>query len=130
MRVNLSVKNALILICVVYTLLTVTSSGMGLLLGRTTDTHVHILLRFIVTSIGIGSILIYTLFPHWPLLAISAFHYGVTMGIIFLLVWVSGFFIELHPNAYRDIFLNFSSVYVLITIGFQIAARFKRRRIA
>ena len=126
-RVNLHWKNALILICIVYTLLTVTSSGYELIVGETTDTHVHLLSRFLVTSIGIGSILIFNLFPHWSLLGIFTLHYGVTMSSIFLLVWVSGFFIQLHPDAFRDIFLNFTAIYILIAAAFQIRGIFKRR---
>ncbi|MDW7650266.1 MAG: DUF6608 family protein [Bacillota bacterium] len=128
MRVKLNIKSAFILICVVYTILTVTSSGFGLLGGRTTDTHVHLLLRFVVTSIGIGSILIFNLFPKWPLGGIFAFHYTVTMSFIFALVWMSGLFIELHPDAYRDIFLNFTSVYLLLSIAIQITAWYKNRK--
>ncbi len=126
MRINLSARNALILICVVYTVLTVTSSIYGLAMGRTTDTHVHLLLRFLITSVGIGSILILNLFPRWNLAGIIALHYIVTMVLILLVVRASGFFIDLHPDAYRDIFLNFTPIYVLVAIGFLV--REKRRR--
>lgn len=126
MRVNLSIKNTFILICVVYTLLTVISSIYGLAVGSTTDTHVHLLLRFLITAIGIGSILIFNLFPRWNLAGIFALHYGVVMGLILLLVWVSGFFIDLHPDAYRDIFLNFTPIYFLVSVGFLIRNKYKR----
>ena len=126
MRINLSVKNALILICVVYTLLTVISSIYGLAVGRTTDTHVHLLLRFLITAIGIGSILIFNLFPRWNLAGIFALHYGVVMGLILIVVWASGFFIELHPDAYRDIFLNFTPIYLLVAVGFLIKKKYKK----
>ncbi len=126
MRINLSVKNALILICIVYTLLTVISSVYGLAVGRTTDTHVHLLLRFLVTTIGVGSILIFNLFPRWNLAGIFALHYGAVMGLILLLVWLSGLFIELHPDAYRDIFLNFTPIYILVAAGFLIRNKYKR----
>ena len=128
MRIKLSLKNALILICIVYTVLIVTSSGMGLLQGQTTDTHTHLLMRFVVTSLGIGSILIFNLFPEWPITAIYGLHYAVTMGVIFILVWISGFFIELHPDAYRDIFLNFTVIYILIAVVFIIIDRYRKRK--
>lgn len=126
MRINLSVKNAFILICVIYTLLTVISSIYGLAVGRTTDTHVHLLLRFLITVIGIGSILIFNLFPRWNLAGIFALHYGIVMGLILIVVWASGFFIELHPDAYRDIFLNFTPIYLLVAIGFLIKKKYKK----
>lgn len=44
-------------------------------------------------------------------------HYIITMTAVFSLVWVSGLFIELHPNAYRDIFLNYTVVWIIISFG-------------
>jgi len=126
MRINLSWKSALMLICVVYTLLTITSSGYALLVGITTETHFHLLARFAVTAVGIGSILMFNLFPRWPLWSIFVLHYAATMGIVFFLVWVSGFFIELHPDAYRDIFLNFTPIYLLIAVGFLIRKKYRK----
>ncbi|WP_241078428.1 DUF6608 family protein [Natranaerofaba carboxydovora] len=126
MRINLNLKSTLILICVVYTLLTITSSGYALLVGITTATHFHLLARFAVTAIGIGSILMFNLFPRWPLWVMFALHYTATMGIIFLLMWVSSFFIELHPDAYRDIFFNFTPIYLLIAAIFVIRNKFRK----
>jgi len=126
--IRLSFKNALLLICVVYTLLTVISSGLGLIQGQITDTHSHIVMRFVVTSLGIGSILLFNLFPKWPTTAIYALHYAVTMGGILVLVWISGFLTELHPNAYRDIFFNFTVVYILIAAVLIGIGQYKKRR--
>ena len=128
MRVHLSVKRALLLVCVLYTVLTISSSGLGLLSGNTTDTHAHILMRFAIVGIGIASIFLFRLFPGWSLLAIYVFHYAVTMAAVFLFVWVSGFFIALHPNAYRDVFLNFSAVYVVLAAVIQYAYSMMLRR--
>lgn len=38
------------------------------------------------------------------------------MGLVFLYVWIIGFFETLHPNAYRDVFLNFTAVAVILWI--------------
>jgi len=127
MRINLNWKSALILICIAYTLLTLISSSHALLIGVTTESHFHLLARFAVTAIGIGSILIFNMLPRWPLWAMYVVHYAATMGIIMGLVWVSGYFIELHPQAYRDIFLNFTPIYLLIAAGFLIRARYSSR---
>lgn len=126
MRINLNWKSALMLICIVYTLLTITSSGYALLVGITAETHFHLLARFVVTVIGVGSILMFNLFPRWPLWSMFIIHYVATMGIIFLLVWASGFFIKLHPDAYRDIFLNFTPMYLLIAAGFLIRNKYRK----
>lgn len=127
MRVDLDAKKTVLLIGVVYTLLTVTSAAVGLAIGQTMDTHVHILLRFVVTSFGVGSIHLFNWFPRWPLPGAFAFHYGVTMGAIWLLVWISGSFLTLHPDAYRDIFLNYSVIYLLVAAGFIGVKKCRRR---
>ncbi len=126
MRINLNWKSALMLICIVYTLLTITSSSYALLSGITTETHFHLLARFVITAIGVGSILIFNMLPRWPLWAMFAVHYIATMGTIFGLMWVSGYFIELHPDAYRDIFLNYTPIYLLIAAGFLIRNKFRK----
>jgi len=126
MHINLNWKSALILICIVYTLLTITSSGYALLVGETTDTHFHLLSRFVVTTIGIGSILMFNLFSRFSLWLSFVLHYTVIMGIILIMMWVSGFFVELHPDAYRDIFLNFTPIYLLIAVGLLIRNKYKK----
>jgi len=128
MRINLNWKSALILICIVYTLLTITSSGYALLVGRTMETHFHLLARFAVTSIGISSILMFNLLSRWPLWAVFAIHYSATMGIILGLIWLSGNFIELHPDAFRDIFLNFTPIYLLFAVVFLIKNKYTSPR--
>ncbi len=128
MRINLNWKSALMLVCIAYTLLTIISSSYALLSGTTTETHFHLLARFVVTAIGIGSILMFNMLPRWPLWAMFAIHYFATMGVIFGLVWVSGYFIELHPDAYRDIFLNFTPIYLLIAAGFLIRKKIQKIR--
>lgn len=127
MRINLNWKSALILICIVYTLLTITSYGYALLVGRTMETHFHLLARFAVTSIGIGSILMFNLLPRLPLWAMFAINYTATMGIIFGIMWLSVYFIELHPDAFRDIFLNFTTIYFLIAAGFLIRNKYREK---
>lgn len=126
MRINLNWKSALMLICIAYTLLTIISSGYALLSGTAAETHFHLLARFAFTAIGVGSILMFNMLPRWPLWAMFAVHYVATMGIIFGLVLVSGYLIELHPDAYRDIFLNFTPIYVLIAVGFLIRTKYRK----
>lgn len=128
MRLHLNIKNSLLLISVIYTLLTIISSIWSLAAGQGTDTHVHLLFRFIITSIGVGSVLLFQLLPHWRLSWVLLIHYSITMGVVLLFVWVNSLFIPLHPHAYRDIFLNFTSIYLLLAICFQVVSRIRSKR--
>lgn len=42
--------------------------------------------------------------------------YAISMGIVFFYVWLSGFIEPLHPDAYRDVFLNFTAVSICVMI--------------
>ena len=63
MRIKLSIKNALILICIVYTVLTVTSSGLALLQGQTTE-RLFLVIGIITVSyfMNTGPIIAYEVF--------------------------------------------------------------------
>ncbi|ERJ12709.1 hypothetical protein HLPCO_001049 [Haloplasma contractile SSD-17B] len=52
-------RNYSVLICIVYTLLTVLSSSLSLIQGNEYDSHLHLISRFIITTIGVGSIWLY-----------------------------------------------------------------------
>jgi CHASE2 domain-containing sensor protein len=81
-KLKLTLKDTLILVCVVYTVLTLASSTLGLMAGRTTDTHAHLLLRFAIVSAGIGSLLVFSICEKWSPLAQAALHYVVTIGMV------------------------------------------------
>ncbi len=122
---KINVKNIVIAICVLFSLLTITSAGFSLLRGNYSDTELHLLLRFLVTTIALGSLLIFKIFPEWSRARVHSIHYAATMGSIFLLVWLSGLFISLHPDAYRDIFLNYTVIYILITLIYFLGQKFR-----
>ena len=48
------------------------------------------------------------------------------MGFILIVIWASGLFIELHPDAYGDIFLNFTPIYLVVAAGFLIKEKYKK----
>ena len=125
MLAKINPKNIVIAICVLFSLLTITSAGFSLLRGNYSDTEVHLLLRFLVTTIALGSLLIFKIFSQWSRARVHSIHYVATMGSIFLLVWLSGFFISLHPDAYRDIFLNYTVIYILITLIYFLGQKFR-----
>ncbi|MEW6696115.1 MAG: DUF6608 family protein [Bacillota bacterium] len=127
MKLKLSVKDTLILVCVLYTVLTLVSSTIGLIAGRTTDTHTHLLMRFAITFVGISSLQVFRLVSTWSPLGQIALHYVVTTSMVLALVGLSGFWMELHPNAYRDVFLNFTVVYALVTGVILLWGRRKRQ---
>ncbi len=128
MKINIDLKKALLLSCVVFTLLTIISSVLAIINGQDINTHIHLLLRLSITIIGVCSILIFNYFSKWPLIAVIPIHYATVMGFVLFLFFLSGFFIELHPHAYRDIFFNFTPIYIIIAIGVLVRERLIRKK--
>lgn len=115
----LIVKNKLELTCIIFTAVTVFASLFNLYtVGIDAATgDLHILLRLLIVGLAIGSLYIFEWFQDRSQRIVLLIHYLVTMGAVFGLVWASGFVIELHPDAYRDIFLNYTGLYVILVLG-------------
>ncbi|TVR23581.1 MAG: hypothetical protein EA389_12540 [Ilumatobacter sp.] len=128
---QLTVKSAALWVCVLYTLLTVISSSVQLLQGIEHDTNLHLLARFAVTVVGVGSIAIFTTLQHRfrraPTLKAAGITYLITIAVVLTLTWVFGRFESLHPDAYRDIALNFTFVWVGVLVVITVAPRATQR---
>ncbi len=122
---SLTLRSTVILVCVLYTLLTVTSSGLALMRGIETDTHLHLLARFAITLVGVGFVnfygLLYRRLQRAPATTAALVTYVAAMATVLAVTWAFGRIEPLHPDAYRDITLNFTTIYfgvagVLLTI--------------
>ena len=123
------VRSKLSAICIAYTAITVFSSILSLTQGRLHDTHAHLLIRLAICAIAIGSLYIFEWFKTLHHLAVTALHFLGTLVLVFALVWGYGLVGELHPNAYRDVFLNYCGVYLVFSIFLSIRA-FRHKKAA
>ena len=103
--------------------------SIGLLGGSYYHSNLHILARFVITGLAFGSMVIFDLLKKWPFYRTHIAHYIVTMAAILLLAFLAGFFLELHPQAYRDIFLNYTVIYAGIVMIELVFYFWKRRRL-
>ena len=109
-------KNKLAVICVIFTIITLFSSVLNLAQGRTGTDHFHILIRFLIVALAIGSLYIFDWFKGLSFKLVHLIHYIATLIAVFFLVWFTGLFADLHPDVYRDIFFNYTGVYVIIIL--------------
>ncbi len=107
--------NALIACCIVFSVATMISSGWQLISGFETDTNIHILVRGLVVLIGVGFFQTFHIIKIENPIIYTIVHYCVTMGLVFATIWCFGFFCELAEHAYRDIFLNYSIGYIVVS---------------
>lgn len=124
-------RRTVVRVAVLYTAVTVVSSGYALAAGRLTDTHAHLLLRLGFVIVGIGAVDLYDLmrqrWPHrrqWVLVA-AAYLAGVAAIMFGMWLWgaTGG---DLHPDALRDGFLNFTGVGVVLVMIIAVIDRVRR----
>ncbi len=103
-------RSGLILFSLIFTITTLLSSGLQLFQGQLTDTNFHILNRGGVILIAVITVQLFYKIQLKSKLLSYFLPYVISMAIVFFYVWLTGFIMPLHPDAYRDIFLNFTAV--------------------
>lgn len=121
-------KNIAVLFCIIFTVATVASCIINLLMGNTNDTYFHILDRAVLTLIGSIIIGIVEDIDFKSSILNCLIPYLIFIVFAFLYVFISGFFVELHPNAYRDIFINDTIAYIIVYIGILIYKNISKRK--
>ncbi len=99
---------------ILFTAATVISSTLQLLQGNPYDTNVHLLLRLVVCMIAVGFVYIFKKIHLNNIYLETLLQYVLSMASLFSLLFVTGFFVELSKNAYRDIFLNYTVIFLLV----------------
>lgn len=117
------------LFCVVFTVATILSSSLQLLMGRMTDTNEHILDRGVLTLIGALVLILMTQLEFKNKLLRFVVPYSVFISIALLYVFISSFWSNLHPNAYRDVFFNDTIAYIVVYFVIDIVNRIKKKNI-
>lgn len=115
------------LFCIVFTVATILSSSLQLLMGRMTDTNEHILDRGALTLIGALVLILMTQLEFKNKLIRFIAPYSVFISIALLYVFISGFWSNLHPNVYRDVFLNDTIAYIVVYFIIDIVNKIKKR---
>ena len=127
MKILGKIKTILVLFSVVFTFATLVSCILNLCLGYETDTYVHIIDRAVLCLLGCMVVILVLE------LKLDKWYFNLFLPyIIFILlamlyVFITGFFEELHPNAYRDVFLNDTIAYIVVYACVKIYERFKRK---
>ncbi|MBU5314392.1 hypothetical protein KQI38_20410 [Tissierella carlieri] len=101
-------------VCVVYTILSMSKIILEAIIQNEFGNYQSNLLMMIFVSF----IATLVLSQHYrlqqiPLPLVIIGQYLVLIGGVLLIIWISGLYTDLHPNAYRDMFLSFTIPYII-----------------
>jgi hypothetical protein len=89
-------------------------------LGKINPTQTNLWLCLILSAIAVFILSQHYRFDRYSLITVIIMQYVVAMFLVFLLVWLSGFFVEIHPDGYHDVFVSFTIPYWLGAIFYYI----------
>lgn len=123
-------KESLIIYCVIYTAVTILNSVLYLAQGYREDPsgNWHELTRAVIVLIGIMAYEMAKNLQIKNLFIRAIVIYIPTMALTFGFVWMNQFIEPLAKSAYRDIFINYTSLFLLVTVIAVIRNRIKSRR--
>ena len=122
-------KESIIIYSIIYTITTISSSVIYLFLGIKDDPsgNWHEITRALIVLIGV---LAYELAKHLPIKNVmprTLVVYIVTLGCAFFVVWSTQFIEPLAKSAYKDIFINYTGLFLTISIFTLITNKVKHR---
>lgn len=111
-------KESIYIFSVIYTIVTILNSVLYLIQGYRDDPNGnwHELTRAGIVLIGVIAYELATKIPIKNLLIRSIVVYIPTMGLVLGFMWLNQFIEPLAESAYRDIFINYTSLFVIVSI--------------
>lgn len=117
------------IVCVIYTVLSVCKIFGEAVFGNEFGNYQENLLLILFFSFLATLVLSQHYRLHkWPLWLVAVIQYVILICIAMFVVWLSGFFEPLHPNAYRDVMRSFSIPYALGATIYYVSLYFEIRK--
>lgn len=127
-RIIDELKHGFVLFSVIFAVTTLISSALQLLRGQPTDTNFHILNRAAIVLIAVITILLFDKIRLKNRFLSYLVPYAISLAVVMAYVWLTGFVEPLHPDAYRDVFLNFTAVAIVVIIAIAVRDRIMQSR--
>lgn len=120
-------KKTFLLFCIIFTIGTIFSSFVNLGMDRFEETHIHILDRAVLTLLGSFILVVLMQYDFQNQLCRFIIPYVIFILLAMVYVRISALWVELHPNAYRDVFLNDTIAYIVVYCAIGIIRKVRRK---
>lgn len=123
-------KECVFIYSVVYTIATVANSAAYLTQGIREDPsgNWHELTRAMIVFIGVIAFALAKHLPVKNMFLRIAITYAITLPCVFLVVWSTQFIEPLAASAYRDVFVNYTGLFFIVSIAVVVIQTVRRHR--
>lgn len=109
-------------VCTGYTLLVLIKLLLEYLVqGLWGNYQGNLLIMFVLSILAFFVLSQHYRFQKYPLVVVIVVQYLVLIGSVMLFTWISAFFVPMHENGYRDMFLSFSIPYAIGVVIYYVA---------
>lgn len=122
-------QNVISVICITYTVVSVVLTSYEILVnGKMNPTQLNMFLFLLFSILGVGVLSQHYRFEKFSPLTVILVQYFIALAIILITLKVASFFVEIHPDGYRDMTVSFSIPYLIGTMIYYICLRLEVRK--
>lgn len=110
------------IVCVIYTLLSLGKIIIeAALQGEFGSYQGNLVFMFGISVVATFILSQHYRFEKLPLLLVAVLQYVILVGLLMLTLWVIGFYEEIHPDGYWQMFWSFTIPYVISAVAYYIS---------
>lgn len=122
-------KNIIPIICITYTVLSISLTIYEIIVNRKMNpTQLNIFLFLILSILGVAVLSQHYRFERFSPLTMIIMQYAIAIAVILASLKIASFFVDIHPDGYRDMTLSFSVPYIIGVIIYYIALRLEVKK--
>lgn len=117
-------RNIVPIICITYTLVSVISSIFEIIYkSEMNPTQLNMFLFLILSILGVGVLSQHYRFERFSPLTMIILQYVIAVAVIVISLWTASFFVDIHPDGYKDMTLSFSIPYFIGAVIYYVCLR-------
>ena len=125
---NKVLRNEILLtICVSYTLISIGTTILNMLVGSETN-NMNTISMLVFTSIAVLVLYTHQIFDKVSPLVMIVIQYVIALGLVMLYVFIVGLFDPVAEGGYRDIFVSFTIPYVIGALVYYISVFYQAQQ--
>lgn len=122
-------RNIIPVICITYTMVSMALTIYEIIAkGEMNPTQLNMFLFLILSILGVGVLSQHYRFEKFSPLAVIVVQYLIAIALILIALKVASYFVDIHPDGYRDMSVSFSIPYFVGTIVYYVCLRFELRK--
>ena len=121
--------NVFPIICITYTVVSVTSTILEIMSKREMNpTQLNIFLFLVLSILGVGVLSQHYRFERFSPLTMIILQYAIAVAVIVISLRTASFFVDIHPDGYKDMTISFSIPYFIGAVIYYVCLRLEVRK--